>query len=81
MVSHQKKNWITVYSKGEAEIQPFPGIYDSALEPIIQEKIFGLDLSLKGMIEDVHAKEVISFKQNEESFINVNTQQDLEVLI
>jgi len=73
---HEPHFGVTAYSV-ESGIQPFPAIYESSLLGIIGNKLEENNLSMLDLLDRVPAKKVMSWKNEQEIFCNINHKSDL----
>ena len=76
---HEKGNGVTAFRTKDGRIQPFPGIYEPSIFPVVQEKIFKDELSMHGLLESVSRREAVLWEGEQAFFRNVNSQEDLAV--
>lgn len=76
--THQKtETQATVFQKDENFFQPFPGIYEFSLFPEIKKQICQNELSMHFFLKKVINKKCITINDDDEAFLNINTQKDL----
>ncbi len=67
---------MTVY-RMDQHLQPFPGVYEGSLAPLILRRIRKKRLSMHGFIEHLSQSRIIQSKFSPEIFYNVNEPADL----
>lgn len=76
---HEDGNGVTVFRTADGRIQPFPGIYEPSIFPVVQERLLKGELSMHGLLESVTRRETILWEGEQTCFRNVNSREDLEV--
>ena len=70
----------TVCSIGDGSLEPFPGVYESRLLPMVKKRIAANKLSLGGLLEEILEINVVRPKMSKDIFVNINREQDLHSL-
>ena len=78
--SHESSCLVTIYSTQGLEMQPFPGVYESALLETIRERLKQGDLSMHRLLESAPARKVIPWRGDPAVFSNINHKEDIPPL-
>ena len=78
---HEPLRGLTFYSTSSNGEQPFPGVYEPSLLPLIGKNIEAGYLSMKRLFEAVSSGKSIFWEGDPNVFANVNSKADLHAIL
>lgn len=80
MQNHSTTSRITLFEEPGGEAQPFPGVYDARLKPVLFEFIERGELSLKALLGSAGPVSFIRSPFRKDVFSNLNSQEEWRLL-
>lgn len=76
--NHREPEQATVFCDPRNKIQPFPGLYESALANLLLEEIQAKRLSMQEFLKRIPTLKVIKAPFDAELFANINEKKDIK---